>query len=264
MVESASPAAQAPLDPDPAEWLSLARQQQLEADLLAARSTLAVAGLLPRAVDLWLRQQLAAEAPWSPEDRQQAIATREPDWRAKTDPEALGLLESEVATKLAVEPGCQSWAEARWGHRLETLFLQRKQQLDRASCRLLRVADKGLALELYHRIKAGEESFAVLSQRFGEGPERGQGGLIPLQPLATMPLGLGKVLPRLEPGELLPPTRLGEQVALVQLEQFLPARFDAASRQRLLAAELDQWLKAAGALALAHLRCPQRIDAVIP
>ncbi|MCP9941953.1 peptidylprolyl isomerase [Cyanobium sp. ATX 6E8] len=264
MDQSAAQAAKAPLDPDPASWLTAERLQQLEADLLAARSTLAVAGLLPRAVDLWLRQQLAAEAPWSSEDCQQAIAAREPEWRAKADPEALGLLESEVATKLAVAPGCQSWAEARWGHRLETLFLQRKHQLDRASCRLLRVADKGLALELYHRIKAGEESFAALSRRYGEGPERAQGGLIPLQPLAAMPLGLGKVLPRLEPGELLPPTRLGEQVAIVQLELFKPARFDAASRQQLLAAELDQWLRATGALALAHLRCPHRIEAVIP
>ena len=255
---------QAPLDPDPALWLSPLRLQQLETDLLAARSTLAIAGLLPRVVDLWLRQQLAAEAPWSQQDRQQAISAREQEWRTKADPAALGLLDREIATKLAVMPGCQSWAEARWGHRLETLFLQRKHQLDRASCRMLRVADKGLALELYHRIKAGEESFAALAHRFGEGPERAQAGLIPLQPLSSMPLGLGKVLPRLEPGELLPPSRLGEQVALVQLEQFKPARFDAASRQRLLAAELDQWLKAAGALALAHLRCPHRVEAVIP
>ena len=260
----ANPAPQAPLDPDPPEWLSPVRLEQLEADLLQARSTLAVAGLLPRAIEMWLRQQLALEAPWSPDDRQQAIAAREPDWRSKVDPKSLGLHDSEVEYKLAVGPGCLIWAEARWGHRLETLVLQKKQQLDRASCRLLRVADKGLALELYHRIKAGEESFAVLAQRFGEASERSQGGLIPLQPLAAMPLGLSKVLPRLEPGELLPPTRLGEQVALVQLEQFKPARFDHSCRQRLLAAELDDWLTATGALALAHLMCPHRIDVVIP
>ena len=264
MPDTPAPAPKAPLDPDPAQWLSPQRLERLEVDLLAARPTLAVAGLLPRAVEMWLRQQLAAEAPWRPEARAAAIEAREVAWRDTANLEALGLLDSEVATKLAVAPGCHSWAEARWSHRLETLFLQRKEQLDRASCRLLRVADKGLALELYHRIKAKEESFEALAGRYSEGPERAQGGLIPLQPLAGMPLGLGKVLSRLEPGELLAPTRLGEQVAIVQLEVFKPARFDDASRQQLLAAELEQWLLATGALALAHLRCSHRLDAVIP
>ena len=253
-----------PLDPDPAEWLTPARLQQLLTDLEAARACLAVAGLLPRAVEAWLRQQLAAEAPWPAGEPEQLVAERSSAWLAQVDPDRLGLLEPEVAIKLAVGPGCSHWAQARWGHRLETLFLQRKAELDRASCRLLRVADKGLALELYHRIKAGEESFAVIAQRFGEGPERKQAGLIPLQPLASMPLGLAKVLPRLEPGELLPPTRLGEQVAVVQLETWKPARFDPSSREALLAGELDRWLKAAGKLAVAHLRCPHHLDAVIP
>ena len=263
MADDSSPSA-SPLDPDPAEWLTPARLEQLLLDLGAARACLAVAGQLPRAVEAWLRQQLAAEAPWPEGELEQLLEQRRGGWLAKVNPDALGLLEPEVAIKLAVAPGCSRWAKARWGHRLETLFLERKAQLDRASCRLLRVADKGLALELYHRIKAGEQSFALIAQRFGEGPERSQAGLIPLQPLASMPLGLAKVLPRLEPGELLPPTRLGEHVAVVQLETWKPARFDAASQEALLAGELDRWLKAAVPLAVAHLRCPHRLQAVIP
>ena len=262
--KSPSPVPQLSLDPDPAEWLSPARLQQLDSDLLAARSTLALAGLLPRAVDFWLRQQIAAEAPWSSEERLSAIASRESGWKASVDLATLGLLDSEVPLKLAVAPGCHHWAEARWGHRLETLFLERKGDLDRASCRLLRVRAKGLALELFHRVKAGEDTFASLARRFGDGPEQSNDGLIPLQPLSSMPLGLAKVLPKLEPGELMPPSRLGQHFALVQLEQFKPARFDDSSRQRLLAAELDVWLKITGGLALAHLRCPHNIDSVVP
>ena len=255
---------QAPLEPDPSEWLNPSRLERLQRDLLAARSTLAVAGLLPRAVELWLRQQLAAEAPWSHEDRQKFIDARELKWRASVDVAATGLLDSEVPLKLALGAGCQSWAEGHWGHKLESLYLQRKSDLDKASCRLLRVRDKGLALELFHRIKAGEDSFAALARRFGDGPEQSKDGLIPLQSLATMPFGLAKILPKLEPGELMPPSRLGSHVAIVQLEVFKAARFDDSSRQRLLAAELDRWLEVVGALALAHLRCPYPIDAVIP
>ena len=264
LVPSSTHTPQAPLDPDPGEWLTSARLQQLQDDLGAARSTLAVAGLLPRAVDLWLRQQLAASAPWSQDVREKAISVRDSEWRASVDTASLGLLDDEIPVKLAVAPGCQCWAEAQWGHRLETLFLQRKSLLDRASCRLLRVRDKGLALELFHRIKAGEETFAVTARRFGIGPEKAADGLIRLQPLASMPYGLGKILPKLKPGELMPPSRLGKFLALVQLEQFKPARFDDSSRQRLLASELDHWLQDAGSRALAHLRCPHSIDSVIP
>ena len=255
---------QGPLDPDPTEWLSPSRLEQLQGDLLSARSTLAMAGLLPRAVNHWLRQQLAAEAPWSTESRQGAIDARESKWRASVDIDALGLLDNEVPLKLAIAPGCQCWAEAHWGHRLESLFLQRKSDLDKASCRLLRVRDKGLALELFHRIKAGEDSFSALARRFSEGPEKAKDGLIPLQSLASLPFGLDKVLPKLEPGELMPPSRLGKYVAIVQLEVFKSACFDESSRNRLLAAELDRWLESVGAIALAHLKCPYPIDAVIP
>ena len=254
----------ASFDPAPEEWLSPERLRLLEDQLGPARSSLAIAGLLAKAVELWLRQQLAAEAPWSAGERLAVIEARREAWLASHDPATQGLLDPELATKLAVAPGCLRWAEAHWGHRVETLFLERKEQLDRASCRLLRVADKGLALELYHRIKAGEESFASLSFRYGEGPEQQQGGLISLQPLAAMPMGLGGVLIKLEPGELLPPTRLGEQVALVQLETFQPASLDATSRKLLLGGELNRWLASAGALALAHLRCLQRIVAITP
>ena len=251
-------------DPAPEEWLSPQRLRLLDEQLGPARSSLAIAGLLAMAVERWLRQQLAAEAPWSAEERQAVIEARREAWLASHDPAGQGLLDAEVDTKLAVAPGCQGWAEAHWGHRVETLFLERKEQLDRASCQLLRVADKGLALELYHRIKAGEESFATLAFRYGEGPEQQQGGLIPLQPLAAMPMGLGGVLTKLEPGELLPPTRLGQQVALVQLETFQPAVLDASSRQLLLGDELNRWLASAGGLVLAHLKSPQRIEAIIP
>ena len=251
-------------NPAPEEWLSHERLRLLEDQLGPARSSLAIAGLLAKAVELWLRQQLAAEAPWSAEERRAVIEARREAWLASPDPATQGLLDPELATKLAVVPGCLRWAEAHWGHRVETLFLERKEQLDRASCRLLRVADKGLALELYHRIKAGEESFASLAFRYGEGPEQQQGGLIPLQPLAAMPMGLGGVLANLQPGELLPPTRLGEQVALVQLETFQPASLDATSRKLLLGGELNLWLASAGALALANLRCPQRIEPITP
>ena len=77
----------APFDPAPEEWLTPERLRLLEDQFGAARSTLAIAGLLPRAVELWLRQQLAAEAPWSAEERQAAIEALK-EARGDHDPRA--------------------------------------------------------------------------------------------------------------------------------------------------------------------------------
>lgn len=252
------------LDPDPADWWTELRLQQLTDEFSTARSSLAISGLLPIAVKRWIRQQLADSSPLSPAERAELIDVLEPNWRLKSIPSHIGLLESEVPTKLLVSPGCEAWANQQWGHRIETLFLQRKQELDMASCRLLRVSSKGLALELYHRIKANEDDFASIAIRYGEGPESANGGFIPMQPLGSLPLGLGKVLSKLSPGELTQPTRLGDLIAVVQLNDWKPSRLDTTTRQTLLASELELWLSGVMELALDHLMCINGCSSVIP
>lgn len=252
------------IEPDPNAWLNVERLARLQHDLYAARQTLALGGCLQIAVHSWLKQELVAEVTVDLPSLDDAIVRYKEKWRDRTDKSIIGLYDDELRSKLAVPLACHAWAEAQWGHRLETLFLKRKAQLDKASCRLLRVSQKGLALELYHRIKAKEECFVDLARRYGEGQESQNGGLIPLQPIAKMPLGLGKVLIRLEPGDLLPPKRLGKHVALVQLENWEPACFDEQMRESLLKFELEQWLKAAGERAVDHLMCSYEIDSVIP
>ena len=136
-----------------------------------------------------------------------------------------------------------AWAHAQWGHRLDSLFLEGKDRLDQACCRLLRVKQQGLALELYHRLLAEEATFEQLSQDFGVGPERFQGGLLKQQPLASFPGNLGQLLRKLKPGQLSMPLQMGKLFAVVQLEAFVPAVHGDASTQRLLKLELDQWVE---------------------
>ena len=80
-----------------------------------------------------------------------------------------------------------------------------------------------MASELYFRIKAGETSFAKAAFDFSEGPERNHGGLIPLQPLKSMPFGLAPLLQNLEEGKISQPMRLGKGYCLVELVNFTPA-----------------------------------------
>lgn len=245
-------------DPAPDEWLNPERLRRLEARLGVNAPFLALSGLLTKAVDYWIRLELAEDAAnstqhWPEEQRQAELDELEQAWRAKHDPAELGLTDQQVRLKLMVQPGCRRWARQQWGHRLETLYLERKPQLDQASCRLIRLSSKHLAMELYHRLRAEEATFEELAGRYGEGPERFKGGLLALQPVATLPLGLGPVLARLSLGELTLPLPLGQGYALVQLAAFEQAQFNAATEAKLLSQELQTWIAAMVPVLRAHL-----------
>tara|TARA_B100000475_G_scaffold149457_1_gene110907 strand:- start:590 stop:1225 length:636 start_codon:yes stop_codon:yes gene_type:complete len=149
---------------------------------------------------------------------------------------------------------CLDWARTQWGNRLESMFLQYKQDLDKASCRMLRVANSAVALEIHHRLLANEASFEQLSMQFATGSERFHGGLIKLQPLSKFPPGLGKILSTLKPGEITKPLRLGKEFCVVQLKEFVPAVLGEVAYQELLSNQLQQWVHGMSAHLKAQLR----------
>ena len=231
-----------PAEPDPSHWLSDTKLLLLERHLGMCGPTLRQAGLWRAALGYWVRWQASLEAVW-PEDEEKTVMEQlEQDWLAKNSMNEACLDIDELRSKLRVAPAVQIWSRQQWGHRLETLYLQSKSMLDGASCRLLRLSNKNLAQELYHRIKAGESSFETLAKQFGEGPERIQGGLVPFMPLGEMPFGLAPLLERLEPGKLSNPLRLNQGFCLVQLEIFKPSKLDPPTEELLLAEQLRLWI----------------------
>jgi parvulin-like peptidyl-prolyl isomerase len=232
----------APQEPDPKLWLSPKRRELLQRQFEASSPLLRQAGLWRAALGYWVRWQASLEAEWQVEEEKAFLDDLVDQWMAKNSLAEAGLSSDELRSKLRVAPAVLRWSREKWAHRLESLYLQRKSQLDRASCRLLRLKDKDLALELYHRVKAGETSFEEAARNFGHGPERHQGGLLPLQPLERMPFGLAPLLERLEPGRLSMPLRLDPGFCLVQLESFQPSQLDDATEQFLLAEQLRLWI----------------------
>ena len=238
-----------PPDPSPEEWLTPDRVGRLQKALGNSLELLALSGQLQLLLTYWMRIELSREAIedvriWPESERDAEVDERLETWLAKRDPRELGLDDRQLHLKLSVEPGSLRWARWQWQHRLGSLFLQRKDSLDQASCRLLRLTDKHLAHELYHRVLAEEESFDMLSSQYGEGPERLHGGLIPLQSLESMPSGLAVLLLALSPGEINPPVRFSKGFALVQLLQFQPATLNLQIETTLLKQELNAWLNA--------------------
>ena len=148
----------------------------------------------------------------------------------------------EVGSNDSSQNSCLDWARAQWGHRLQSLFLQRKNNLDQASYRFIRVAQQGLALEIYHRLLAKEESFEVLSIKFGTGVERFHGGLVKRQPFGKLPLGFANFIRKLNPGDISKPLSLGKEFVVVQLQELIPAVQGELIDQQLLTQELQQWV----------------------
>jgi parvulin-like peptidyl-prolyl isomerase len=148
-------------------------------------------------------------------------------------------LEHLATRELKVE----RYKQDTWGPKLESYFLDRKGQLDKVIYSLIRVKDLGLAQEIYFRVLEGEQSFAELARTYSEGPEAQTDGLIGPVELSVPHPNLANMLSLSQPGQLLPPNRIGEWVVVVRLERFVPAQLDEPMRRRLLNEFFQNWLQ---------------------
>jgi len=144
---------------------------------------------------------------------------------------------------LAIRPlRIEKFKQQTWGGKLESLFLTRKLQLDQLIYSLIRTPDPEIAQELYFRIKAGEQSFAELACKYSQGPEAETNGVIGPVPVSQPHPGIADKLIHSQPGQLLPPTQLGDWYVILRLENRIPAQLDDPTRQKLLDELFDAWL----------------------
>jgi parvulin-like peptidyl-prolyl isomerase len=137
----------------------------------------------------------------------------------------------------------ERFKKSTWIDKLDSYFIQRKSKLDRVIYSLIRVDDIGIAQELYFRIQEGEQSFSELAREFSQGSEAQTGGMLGPVELGTPHPILANILSSSQPGQLVPPTRLGEWIIIVRLEKFLPAMLDEPTQQRLINELFEIWLQ---------------------
>ena len=147
------------------------------------------------------------------------------------------------------------WALNEWGHRLESIYLERKSSLDQVSCSLIRTQDPLIATEIYHRLRSDKIPFDQLSWQFGEGPERKNSGFFPLTRAANLPDGFLPLLKKLQVGETLKPHRVGKWTVILQLHELVQAQFNDETQKFLLKTELDAWTRAVSGILLSSLEC---------
>ena len=147
-------------------------------------------------------------------------------------------LRSLVTRKVKLE----KYKLENWDSKVESFFLKRKSQLDRVVYSLIRVEKAELAQELYFRIQENEDSFRELAMEYSQGSESQTGGLIgPVELNAPHPK-IAQILNTCQPGDLVPPTRVGEWIVIIRLENFISAKLDPPMRQRMLDEMFRKWL----------------------
>ncbi|AFY94068.1 peptidylprolyl isomerase [Chamaesiphon minutus] len=128
--------------------------------------------------------------------------------------------------------------------KVDSYFLQRKAQLDRATYSLLRVKDPHLAQELFFRIQDKEATFTELVKQYSGGQEAEIGGLVGPHELSVPHPLLAQKLSSLKPGQLSTPVQIADWFVVVRLEKYLPAQLDKTMRSRLVEELYEQWLQA--------------------
>lgn len=137
----------------------------------------------------------------------------------------------------------EKFKQETWGAQIESLFLQRKSQLDRVIYSLIRTQNIGIAQELFFRIQEGEQSFSDLAQQYSQGPEAQTGGLVGPVELSSLHPSLAKLLSIGKPGQLWPPCQVGDWIVIVRMEKLLPTQLDEGMRQRLLNESFSEWMQ---------------------
>ncbi|MEN9518163.1 MAG: hypothetical protein RLZZ381_751 [Cyanobacteriota bacterium] len=147
-------------------------------------------------------------------------------------------LQNLITKKLRID----KYKQETWNDRVDAHFIQRKSQLDRVVYSLIRVAKAEVAQELYFRIKDDQNAFSALAMEYSQGTEAQTGGLIgPVEINAPHPK-IAQILTTCQSGQLVPPTRVGEWIVIVRLENYISAKLDQPMRQRMLDELFNRWL----------------------
>lgn len=212
-------------------------------------SLLAGYQMLPRFIQEVLIDQATAAIDCTPEEIEAACQqffnqTQITDEQSRQDwLKRHGMTEEQLQAQATRGLRIEKFKQATWGAKLESYFLSRKDQLDKVIYSLVRTKDVGIAQELYFRILEAEQSFAELARTYSQGPEAQTDGLIGPVELSVPHPTLAQLLALSQPGQLCPPTRVGEWLVLVRLEKFIPAQLDESMRRRLLDECFNTWLQ---------------------
>ncbi|MEO0407174.1 MAG: peptidylprolyl isomerase [Cyanobacteria bacterium P01_A01_bin.135] len=205
--------------------------------------------MLPKFIQELVIDEAIAGVSCSPEEAQQAREVFYAQNKITDDAArqawlaAYGMTAEQLDALATREKKIETFKQDTWGPKLESYFLERKGKLDKVIYSLIRTKDIGIAQEIYFRVLEEEQPFSELAREYSQGPEAQTDGLIGPVELSVPHPNLAQMLSISQPGQLCPPTRVGEWIVIVRLERFVPAQLDEPMRQRLLNERFQLWLQ---------------------
>ena len=186
------------------------------------------------------------------EQESKALVSAHLNARGLEDPQARlaylvaeNISEEDLLWRATTERRLELHIHRQHGADVESLYLERKLELDQVIYSLIRVRDGDLAAELHQQIQEGEADFPSLAARHSLGQERDTCGLVGPVPLGAAHPELLNRLRSGEPGQLWEPFFVVDVWLLVRLERRLSAPLDAALRSRLERELFERWLEEA-------------------
>lgn len=199
---------------DSLEWLTQDRFESLQSQLEPSLDILLYSGCMDKILTMWIRKEIVKDFK----------ALNPIDSNEKADIDILNL-----------------WSLERWGSRLKDLFLERKDQLDLVSFRLIRIENQAVSLEVYHRLKEKESSFDYLANLFGVPSDKSKDTLRKKNRMGSLPIELQKKIRTMSPGDLSKPLNTNQGFLLVQLEDFEEAKFTEPLKKKILLDQFSLW-----------------------
>ncbi|HHP7230095.1 MAG TPA: peptidylprolyl isomerase [Xenococcaceae cyanobacterium] len=154
-----------------------------------------------------------------------------------------GITKEYVAAFLKRKAQLEKFKEAKWGKVVESYFFkERKHQLDQVVYSIICHQDYYLIQELYFRLINKEQCFAELAAQYSQSSEAITKGVVGPIELGKLPTKISNILTSYPAKEILA-TQLDRYYALLQLELFIPAKFDQSMRQLMMEELFEQWLQ---------------------
>ena len=137
----------------------------------------------------------------------------------------------------------EKFKQLRWGEQVEAYFQEQQSQLDRVTISTIEVDDRFIASELFFRIQSGEQSFAEIALEYSQDAYWQTGGTIGPVFFRELSPKIGRVVRKLQPGELSPPLSMGGKYRLIRLDRLEPAQLNAQMQKFLLDELFTTWFK---------------------
>ena len=204
-------------------------------------------GQLKSLLQEWILEDALKDTHLPEHEEQLLLADFRNQQRLDTEEAFVNFLESRMLTKqlllrtLTRPHKVVLYREERWGPRVNSIYLQRKERYDRIRYYRLQANNADVMQEVYFRLKDREESWDSLARQLSPGDQSAT-GLIGPAAVSTIEPELLQQLRGAGEGKLLKPMQLGGATVVAQLEEVLPSEFNEELRTQLLRESFEEWL----------------------